>query len=164
MAQRCRPWLIREIGRALYQLVYPNARLMGQIPDLTEPALHQTFDTVADRQRHRGYFSTEQEFRNWMKAMALRAAMEGLLRHPRVEPWLLHLSSDHRRLLVMMWLDQLSLGDIAGVLGTTQDDVRQRRQGAYHTFFGLSALPEFEPRSRPLRPVVSRGSSQALPS
>jgi hypothetical protein len=139
-AADAQPWIVQLIQRRLdllmqHYLLWSSAETTG----LAQEVMTEVINIANDHYFHRDpdYFDQRAQFRTWAQTVALRVMLGRLLRHPVVAPRLGLLAHDQRRLLGMQYLDHLSVGDIAGILRVSLDDVRQRCQGALEAFWQI---------------------------
>jgi hypothetical protein len=144
-ARRARPLALAGVrnGLALHLSGSPGWSA-EEIARLAEQAVRYAFDVANDRRRYREYFHNETEFRLWLTTIALREALRLLLRRPSVEHRLDRLSADLRRVLGMVYLDQLPPGDIAPVFRLSPEEVRGREREALEALFRLLREPNDE--------------------
>jgi hypothetical protein len=96
----------------------------AEVNRLAAKAVHNAFDAASERRGYRNYFENEQQFRKWIGCMAFRAALGIVLLFETAK--VNALGDEHRRLLVMTYIDQLRDGDIGPLLGIMPADVAPR--------------------------------------
>jgi DNA-directed RNA polymerase specialized sigma24 family protein len=104
--------------------------LRADILGLTRRAMREAFSLANARRGYPEYFQDEPEFQRWLTAVALRQALRVFLEHRPVGRALNLLPAEQRRVLGMLYLDQLNFSDVAGVLQTMLQEIGRRKTEA----------------------------------
>ena len=130
-ALQARPDVLTVVHGALDVLLTRAApRLRRAIPELSDRATRAAFRQAYRLRHYPEYFRDRAEFRRWLGVVAIRQAIRLLLRRRLVGRALNLLPGDQRRVLGMIYLDQLSYGDVAAVLQIPAEQVHQRAAAA----------------------------------
>jgi DNA-directed RNA polymerase specialized sigma24 family protein len=130
-ALRARPLLDRRVYSQVGNLLPSRAPWPQVAQGLTRQAVRLAFDMANDRCRYPDYFTDEPQFGRWLLIVGFREVLRLFLRHPNVAPALLALPGDQRRLLGMVWIDQLPFVEVAAILGLTDQQARQMARAAF---------------------------------
>jgi hypothetical protein len=118
------PWRLRT-----YPIVQPN------LPRLTERAIAAAARVAERRWRHRQRFPDHVagriQFTHWFAEMAHRECLRRLPMLAAVRACLAELAEDQRRLLLWLYVDQLTFAQGAQILRSDAGTVRQQSLAAY---------------------------------
>jgi hypothetical protein len=130
-ALQSRPPVLGVVAHTLDTLLRGAAqRLRRDIGRLAERSVTAAFRRAHRRQQYPRYFRDQAGFQRWLGMVAVRQALRLLLRHRFVRRPLNLLPDDQRQVLGMLYLDQLTYGDLASILQVSQEQVRLREREA----------------------------------